>query len=126
MGKPRESLDDRLVRWIDRQSMFLVATAPLAADGRVNVSPKGKRGAFRVLGPTSVAYLDLVGRGIEIVAHPRGNGRITVMFCAPEGAPKIVRMHGRGSVVVLGGESFEDLIAGFGPCGDGPIAEGRS
>lgn len=122
VGKVYEALDDRLVRWIEHQPMFFVATAPLAADGRVNVSPKGMRGTFRVLGPTTVAYLDLVGSGIETVAHLRENGRITVMFCAFDGPPKIVRLHGRGSVNAPGDDGYEDLVGGFGPCGNGPIA----
>ncbi len=122
MGKTYEEIDDRLARWIDRQPMFFIATAPLAADGHVNVSPKGMRGTFRVTGPRSFAYLDLVGSGVETIAHLRENGRITVMFCAFEGPPKIVRLHGRGTVSEPGDEGYETLVAEFGQCGDGPIA----
>ncbi len=117
-----ERLDDKVRAFMAAQKMFFVATAPLAADGCVNVSPKGMRGTFRLLGPTTVAYLDLVGSGIETVAHLRENGRITVMFCAFEGPPKILRLHGRGTFVAPGDDGYDELIAGFGQPGFGPIA----
>ena len=78
--------------------MFFVATAPLAADGHVNVSPKGLD-TLRILDDMTVAYLDLTGSGAETVAHVRENGRITLMWCAFDGPPRIVRVHGRGEVV---------------------------
>jgi hypothetical protein len=99
VGKVYDEIDGALQAWIERQSMFFVATAPLAGDGHVNVSPKGPIGTLRVLGPRRVAYLDLVGSGAETIAHLRENGRIVVMLCAFEGPPKIVRLHGRGEVV---------------------------
>src|SRR6187549_2505335 len=98
MGKVFEVLDDVLRGFIVAQPLFFVATAPLAADGHVNVSPKGLD-TFRVLGPTTVAYLDLTGSGVETVAHLRENGRVTVMFCAFEGRPRILRLYGRGRCV---------------------------
>ncbi len=76
------------------------------SDGHVNVSPKGLDGTFAVLGEHSVAYLDLTGSGSETVAHLRENGRITVMFCAFEGAPNIVRLHGTGRYVALHDAEF--------------------
>ena len=78
--------------------MFFVGSAPLAADGHVNVSPKGPIGSLRVLGPREVAYLDIAGSGAETIAHLRENGRIVVMLCAFEGPPRIVRLHGEGTV----------------------------
>lgn len=98
MGKLFDEITPDLADWISAQRMFFVATAPLSADGLVNCSPKGM-GTFRVLGPRQVAYLDLTGSGIETVAHLRENGRIVFMFCAFEGKPKIVRLHGQGEVV---------------------------
>jgi len=98
MGKAFETLDDDLRAFIARQYVCFVATAPLSADGHVNLSPKGLD-TFRVLGPTTVAYLDLTGSGVETVAHLRENGRLTVMFCAFEGRPRILRLYGRGRVV---------------------------
>ena len=87
----------RLRAFIEAQPMFFVATAPLDADGTINLSPKGLPRTFAVLGPNEVAYLDITGSGIETIAHLRENGRIVVMFCAFEGDPNIVRLHGRGS-----------------------------
>jgi len=101
VGKVFAEIDDHLREWIARQPMFFVGTAPLADQGHVNVSPKGPAGTFRVLGPHRVAYLDIVGSGAETIAHLRENGRIVVMFCAFEGPPRIVRLHGRGRVAPL-------------------------
>ena len=93
--------------------MFVVATAPMAGDGLINASPKGGSGTFAVLGPTTVAYLDLTGSGVETVAHLRENGRIVLMFMAFEGRPQIVRLHGRGRVVVPDDAEFVDLVQRF-------------
>ena len=99
MGKIYDGIDGKLAAWMERQRLFFVATAPLAADGHVNVSPKGDLRWFRILGPREVAYLDFVGSGAETIAHARENGRIVVMFCAFEGPPRIVRLHGRATVL---------------------------
>jgi len=85
-----------------------VATAPLNADGHVNVSPKG-RDTLRVLDPHSVAYLDFTGSGAETIAHVRENGRIVVMLCAFQGPPRIVRLYGLGEVFEPGDAEFEGL-----------------
>jgi hypothetical protein len=105
VAKQFDEIDDVMRRWIARQRMFFVGTAPLSADGHVNISPKGPIGTLSVLGPRRVAYLDYSGSGAETVAHLRENGRIVVMLCAFEGPPKIVRLHGRGEVVFPGDES---------------------
>jgi hypothetical protein len=81
MGKVFDHITDELAAWLGRQKVFFVATAPLAGDGLVNCSPKG-HDTFRVFGPTTVAYLDLTGSGIEKVAHLKENGRVVLMFCA--------------------------------------------
>lgn len=112
MGKIFEEISVDLRSWLEAQRMFVVATAPLAAGGHVNCSPKGGD-TFRILGPRVVAYADLTGSGIETVAHLRENGRIVVMFCAYEGAPKIVRLHGRGTVVEPTDAGFAELRACF-------------
>jgi len=112
MGKVYDRIIPELQAWLGRQHMFTVATAPLTAEGHVNCSPKGGD-TFRVLGPREVAYADLTGSGIETVAHLRENGRIVLMFCAYEGAPQIVRLHGRGEVVEPGDAGFEELRAHF-------------
>jgi hypothetical protein len=115
MGKVYDGIDDKLSGWMAQQQLFFVATAPLAGDGHVNVSPKGDLRWFRVLGPREVAYLDFVGSGAETIAHARENGRIVVMFCAFEGPPKIVRLYGSASVVLPGDDGFAELAARFDP-----------
>src|SRR5215217_8437721 len=111
MARTHETIDEHLREWIARQPLFFVGTAPLAEDGHVNVSPKGPGGTFRVLGPDRVAYLDLVGSGAETIAHLNENGRIVVMFCAFEGPPRILRLHGRGHVLQAGTPDYEQLLA---------------
>lgn len=108
MGKTFDSISPELADWLGRQRVFFVATAPLAADGLVNCSPKGMD-SFRILGPREVAYLDLTGSGVETIAHLRENARIVFMFCAFDGPPKIVRLHGRGSAVALGDPQYDAL-----------------
>jgi predicted pyridoxine 5'-phosphate oxidase superfamily flavin-nucleotide-binding protein len=98
MGKTSDQIDDAVRNFIQAQAMYFVATAPLAKDGLVNISPKGLD-TFRILDDTTVAYLDLTGSGIETIAHVRENGRIVVMFCAFQGPPKILRLHGRARVL---------------------------
>jgi len=110
MARCYDEIDDNLARWIASQPLFFVGSAPLQADGHVNVSPKGPIGSLRVLGPTSVAYLDIVGSGAETIAHVRENGRIVVMFCAFEGRPRIVRLHGHGEVLLPADERYDALL----------------
>ena len=111
MGKVFDGIDEKLASWIGSQRMFFVATAPREG-GHVNLSPKGLD-SFAILGPTSVAYLDLVGSGAETLAHLRENGRITFMFCAFEGLPRIVRLYGRGQASEPGDAGFDALAARF-------------
>ena len=94
MAKLFEEIDDKMRAFIEAQPMFFVGTAPSGPDGHVNLSPKGGKGLFQVTGPLGFAYVDLMGSGIETIAHLRENGRIVVMFCAFEGPPKIIRLHG--------------------------------
>jgi hypothetical protein len=108
-----EAIDDKLRTWLLAQPVYFVGTAPLAADGHVNVSPKGMSGTFAVLGPHRVAYLDYFGSGVETIAHLRENGRVIVMCCAFTGPPKIVRLHGRGRAVFRDDPEFADLRRQF-------------
>lgn len=112
MGKVYEHIEGRVADFIKAQRMFFVATAPLAEAGLLNLSPKGLD-TFAILGPNEVAYLDLHGSGIETVAHLRENGRITLMFCAFEGPPNIVRLYGRGDALEAGDPGFEELRGHF-------------
>ena len=113
MARIYEEIDDKLAAWIAKQPMYFVGTAPLAAEGHVNVSPKGPIGTLRVVGPRSVAYLDLVGSGAETAAHLQENGRIVIMLCAFDGAPRILRLHGRGEVIWAEDSRFEALRSGL-------------
>ena len=110
MGRTYEEIDERWREWIARQPMFFVASAPLAADGHVNVSPKGPIGTLRVLDGHTVAYLDVVGSGAETIGHLRENGRIVIMLCAFEGPPRILRLHGRGEAVMPGDPRYAELL----------------
>ena len=112
MGKVYEAIDASLADFIRAQHMFFVATAPLAADGHVNLSPKGLD-SFAILDPHTVAYIDLTGSGVETIAHLRENGRITICFCAFEGPPKILRLYGRGEAIEAGHAEFATLVAQF-------------
>lgn len=107
-----EYLTNEFAAWLRAQRMFFVATAPLAGDGHVNCSPKGGD-TFRVLDAKTVAYQDLTGSGAETIAHLRENGRIVLMFCAFDGPPKIVRLHGTGEIVAADHPDFESLVAHF-------------
>jgi hypothetical protein len=112
MGKVFEEIGEDLAAFIQAQRMFFVGTAPLAADGLINLSPKGLD-TFRILDPHRVAYLDLTGSGIETVAHLKENGRIVFMFCAYDGRPRILRLHGSGEVYEPGDEGFDHLRSQF-------------
>ena len=115
MAKIFERIDDRLGSFIDAQKVFFVATSPGTHEGHVNLSPRGVDSTFTILDEQTVAFLDIVGSGIETAAHLRNDGRIVVMFCAFEGPPRIVRLHGRGQVVLPGDDEWEELIARFRP-----------
>ncbi|WP_017580292.1 pyridoxamine 5'-phosphate oxidase family protein [Nocardiopsis valliformis] len=113
MGKIHDSIGPRLEQFLLNQPVFFVGTAPLDADGHVNVSPKGMGGTFAVLDQHRVAYLDYTGSGTETIAHLRENGRVVLMFCAFEGPPNIVRLHGRGRAVLPADPEFAELRARF-------------
>ncbi len=111
--KIHASVTGRLRAFVEAQRMFFVATAPLAGDGHVNLSPRGIPGTFGMLDEHTFAWLDGTGSGSETIAHLRENGRVTVMFCAFEGAPNIVRFHGRGRVVTVYDDGYDALATRF-------------
>ena len=113
MGKTHEVISGRLREFIEAQPMFFTATAPLAGDGTINLSPKGLTGSFAVVDETTVAYLDFAGSNAETIAHLRENGRITLMWCAFQGPPNIVRVHGRGEPVFRDDPRWAELVAHF-------------
>jgi hypothetical protein len=124
VGRTYEAITDAQRAWVAEQSMFFVATAPLAADGHVNLSPKGPIGSLAILDERTVAYLDVNGSGAETLAHLRENGRITLMLCAFAGPPRIVRFQGRGSAVLVGDPGFDELVARSG-FADASLPEAR-
>jgi hypothetical protein len=118
MGSIFDGINDKLRAFIEDQPLFFVATAPMAAEGHINLSPKGM-GSLKVLDRSTVAYLDLTGSGIETISHLKENGRIVVMLCAFEGPPRIVRLHGRGDALMADTDGFDKLAHHF------PTTEGR-
>jgi hypothetical protein len=117
MAQVYDSIEPRLREFVLSQPVFFVASAPNGPDGHVNLSPKGMSGSLVVLDEHRVAYLDFTGSGAETVAHLRENGRITLMFCAFAGPPKIVRFHGHGVYVRPDDPGFAELYAAFPPPG---------
>jgi hypothetical protein len=113
MARVFEAISEELAEFIASQHVFFVATAPSGDDGHVNISPKGLD-TFAVLDPATVAYLDLTGSGVETIAHLRDNGRITIMFCAFDGKPMIVRLYGKGEVLPVRSAEADALLSRFG------------
>ena len=99
MAKVFDCITPELQDFIQNQHLFFVATAPISLTGHINLSPKGLD-TFQILSATQVAYLDLTGSGNETSAHLQENGRITFMFCAFQGAPRILRLYGSGRTVL--------------------------
>jgi hypothetical protein len=115
MAAVYDHLNDKLTDFIRRQKLFFVATAPLSAEGSVNLSPKGYD-SLTIIDPKTVAYADLGGSGIETHAHLRENGRITLMFCAFEGPAMILRLYGRAESCAFDEPGFAEkmkLFPGF-------------
>jgi len=110
MGKVYEGIDESLAAWIAAQRLWFVATAPLAPDGHVNVSPRG-HDTLSVLAPRRVAWVDYTGSGVETIAHLQENGRICLMFASFDQRPRIVRLHGTGTVALPGAAMYEDVVA---------------
>ncbi|CAN5755709.1 pyridoxamine 5'-phosphate oxidase family protein [soil metagenome] len=112
MGKFSEAIAPAHMKFIENQHLFFVATAPLAASGHINLSPKGLD-AFRVLSPSKVAYMDLISSGNETSAHTLENGRITFMFCSFEKVPNIMRLYGKGRAILPRTEEWETYSSYF-------------
>lgn len=112
MAKVIESITDELQTFIQAQHMFFVASAPLDGNGHINLSPKGMD-SFRILTPHRVAYLDLTGSGNETSAHLMENGRITIMFCAFQGKPDIVRLYGKGRAILPQSPEWDEMRSRF-------------
>jgi hypothetical protein len=117
MGKLFTAIDDKHRDFVARQKIFFTGSA--AAGTRINISPRGTD-AFRVLDDNTVAYRDLTGSGNETAAHMLADGRITIMFCAVDGPPLILRFYGHGRILLKDTPEFEALLASdFG--GEAPL-----
>ena len=112
MAKFFESIQDHHKAFIEKQKMYFVSSAPLSADGHVNLSPKGID-SFRVFSPNKVAYMDIIGSGNETSAHLLENGRITIMFCAFDGPPNILRLYGKGRTILPRDAEWDELSSHF-------------
>ncbi|MCB2377268.1 pyridoxamine 5'-phosphate oxidase family protein [Hymenobacter sp. BT635] len=110
MGKQYPAISADIQVFIERQHVFFVGTA--AADGRVNISPKGQD-TLRVLGPNRVAWLNLTGSGNETAAHLLEVNRITLMWCAFEGPPNILRLYGTARIYHPRDAEWADLLPLF-------------
>jgi hypothetical protein len=110
--KEFSSIETAHREFILRQHVFFAASA--AATGHVNLSPKGLD-CLRLIGSKTVVYLDLTGSGNETAAHLLADGRLTLMFCAFEGAPLILRLYGHGRALQRGSAAYAELLtAEFG------------
>lgn len=112
MGQQFDALSEFHTRFIAEQNIYFVGTA--AAEGRVNVSPKGMN-SLRVLDSRRVAWLNVTGSGNETSAHVQQHPRMTIMFCAFEGKPMILRLYGTAKVVHRGDREWNALFALFDP-----------
>ncbi|MFL0162289.1 pyridoxamine 5'-phosphate oxidase family protein [Aquirufa salirivi] len=112
MGKFYDSISSAHREFMEQQHLFFVGTAPLQGDGRVNVSPKGLE-AFRVVDDHTVAYMDIISSGNETSAHTLENGRITFMFCSFDKTPNILRLYGKGFVVLPNSPLWEEYAPHF-------------
>ena len=109
LGKVFDEIDVKLASWIEAQPLWFVATAPLSENGHVNVSPRG-HDTLSVLAPRRVAWVDYTGSGVETIAHLRENGRICLMCLSFDSRPRIVRLHGSGSVLLPGDAGFDEVV----------------
>ncbi len=112
MGKQYEMLSDRLIDFIHKQSVFFVGTA--TADSRVNVSPKGMD-SLRVLNNKRVIWLNVTGSGNETAAHIAQTPRMTIMFCAFEGSPLVLRLYGKAQAIHRKDPQWQSLFGLFDP-----------
>ncbi|KAF9531395.1 hypothetical protein CPB83DRAFT_891767 [Crepidotus variabilis] len=110
MGQFSDEIPEYLFDWISKQQMFWVASAPLSADGHINISPKGIDGTFHIVNSRKVWYQDLSGSGAETVAHIRENGRVSILFHAFEGPARIVRLYGKGFFHQIGSPEYEAML----------------
>ncbi|MEJ2360987.1 MAG: pyridoxamine 5'-phosphate oxidase family protein [Gammaproteobacteria bacterium] len=114
MAKTYPKLTPQLKSWIAQQPLYFLASAPLAGDGHINLSPRGLD-SLRITGDREITLLDLTGSGNETAAHLQENARLTVMLCAFSGDPKILRLYGQGRVILPDDPDWSTLRPLFAP-----------
>lgn len=114
MAKTYPALTPELQTWIAQQPLFFLASAPLQRDGHINLSPRGLD-SLRITGEQELVILDLTGSGNETAAHLQENGRLTVMLCAFQADPKILRLYGQGHVIRPNESKWETYRPLFAP-----------
>lgn len=112
MARIYAEISPELKNWIAQQPLFFLASAPLQHDGHINLSPRGLD-SLRVIGGSEVIVLDMTGSGNETAAHLHENGRLTIMLCAFEGDPSIIRLFGKGSIIRPGDEQWQAFRSHF-------------
>jgi hypothetical protein len=112
MGSKNSEISETMLQFIEAQKIFFVGTA--AADGRVNISPKGMD-TLRVMGNKRVVWLNVTGSGNETAAHVQQNPRMTLMFTAFAGDPLILRLYGQAKVVHMNDAEWSELYGWFDP-----------
>lgn len=112
MGQKFDALSDRLIEFIQQQQLFFVGTA--TEDSRVNISPKGMD-SLRVLTPNRLIWLNVTGSGNETAGHIQQHPRMTIMFCAFNGKPMILRLYGTASVIHQNDKEWNELFPLFDP-----------
>jgi hypothetical protein len=105
MAKVLPNITRELKDWIEQQPLFFLASAPLEADSHINLSPRGLD-SLRVTGENEVVILDLTGSGNETAAHLHQNGRLTIMFCAFDNEPRILRLFGKATVILPAADAW--------------------
>ena len=108
MAQRFASIESKHRDFIARQHVFFTASA--TATGHINLSPRSTD-MFRVLGPNSVVYLDRTGSGNETAAHLLADGRLTIMLCAFDGPPLIMRLYGHGRTIRRGSDEYQSLLS---------------
>lgn len=112
MGQQFTALNDKHTAFIEKQKIFFVGTA--TAESKINISPKGMD-SFNVIDANTVAWLNVTGSGNETAAHVQTHPRMTIMFCAYEGPPMILRLYGQAKAIHRNDAQWETLYLTFKP-----------
>jgi len=106
----KDHIPENILQWLREQPVFWIATAPMSKDMHINVSPKGTRQSFIQIEPNRMMYEDMTGSGVETISHIRENGRVTVLFQAFDGPPRICRLYGKATYLEYGTDAYDEII----------------